>query len=77
MNYQQIKIICTNRARVFSNCATGGGDPSTDAGASAIDPNQHLAPVIGGGKTFNVVVVIGLAVAVILLSILVFKQFKK
>lgn len=77
MNYTTLKTLCRNRERIFCNSALGGGDPSTDAGAAGIDPNQYLVPVIGGTKTFNVIFIIGLSITVILLSILVFKQFKK
>lgn len=78
MNYYQFKALQRNRAFVFSNSATGGGDGSTDANAAAtVDPNNHLSPIIGGSKTFNIFVSVSLAVVVIALGYLVFKSIKK
>lgn len=79
LTYQQKKILCANRPRVFSNNATGGGDNTTDEGAANVDPNKSLAPVIGGSKTFNIVfyTLISIAAVIIVLQVLNIIQIKK
>lgn len=67
MTYRQKKIYCANRSLVFANNLTGGGDETTDPGAEKVDPNKSLAPIIGGSKTFNIVLLSVAAVAVVLL----------
>jgi len=76
MNYRTMKVICSNRGNVFSNSATGGGDPSTDT-APTVDPNQHLAPIIGGSAEFNTFIAVSVAIALLMLGLLVFKQYSK
>lgn len=76
MNYRTMKILCKNRSAVFSNSATGGGDASIDEGAENVNPNNHLSPIIGGSKTFNVFALIAVGLVIILLSILTVKQLK-
>jgi hypothetical protein len=75
MNYQTMKMLCAKRSLVFSNNSTGGGDATTDA--ATVDPNQYLEPIIGGSKTFNVVLLVSVLVAVCLLAFLTYKQLKK
>ncbi len=77
MNYRTMKIICSNRGNVFSNAATGTGGDTTQDAAVTVDPNQQLAPIIGGSKEFNTFVAVGVGIAVILLCLLVFKQYFK
>lgn len=77
MKYYEMKMICKKPSLVFANNLTGGGDPSTDADAHLVDPNNKLAPIIGGSKTFNVFVVVALSIAVVALIFLSYKQLKK
>lgn len=77
LTYRQMKIACNNRAFVFSNNATGGGDTSTDPGAENNDPNSYLAPVIGGGKIFNTIFLTLVCIALVIFIVAQTKNILK
>lgn len=53
---------------IYDNAATGGSDNTTDPGAATtVDPNDYLAPVIGGSKIMKILVTVALVLGIIYL----------
>ena len=69
MRYETFKFIMDNQKLfLYDNAATGGSDNTTDAGAAtSVNPNDYLAPVIGGSKFMRALVVIALLLGIIYL----------
>ena len=69
MRYETMQFILANKNRFrYNDMAGTGNDASTDPGASAIDPNNFLAPVIGGSKIMQVLAIVALVLVIIYLS---------
>lgn len=69
MRYETFKFIIDNQKLfVYDNAATTGSDNTTDPNAAAIiNPNDYLAPVVGGSKVIQILAVIALVLGIIYL----------
>jgi hypothetical protein len=69
MRYETFKFIMDNqRLFLYDNATTGGSDNSTDPGAATIvNPNDYLAPVIGGSKLMKLLFTVALVLGIIYL----------
>jgi hypothetical protein len=69
MRYETFKFIIDNKEKfVFDNATTGGTDTSTDPGASvAVNPNNYLAPIIGGSDLIKTLSIIALVLGIVYL----------
>jgi hypothetical protein len=76
MRYETFKFIMDNQKLfLYDNAGAGGSDSSTDAGAATlINPNDYLAPVIGGGQLMKILVMVALVLGIIYLIKLNLKQ---
>ena len=76
MRYETFKFIIDNKEKfLFDNAVTTGSDNTTDPNAAtAINPNDYLAPVVGGSKVIQVLAVIALVLGIIYLIKLNLKQ---
>ena len=70
MRYQTYKLILAReKNRSLYDCATSTGtDGTTDATAKTVDPNQYLAPLIGGSPVIRALVIVSLVLLIIYLS---------
>lgn len=76
MRYETFKFIIDNQKLfLYDNAATGGSDNTTDPGAAtSINPNDYLAPIIGGSKLMKLLVMVALVLGIIYLIKLNLKQ---
>lgn len=66
MHYETFKFIIANKNRLlYDNAATGGNDTTNDPGADKVNPNNYLAPVIGGANIVTLLCVVALIVGII------------
>lgn len=76
MKYETFKFIIDNKERFLYNDMAGtGSDNTTDANAATlVNPNDYLAPVVGGSKVIQVLATIALVLGIIYLIKLNLKQ---
>lgn len=76
MRYETFKFIIDNKEKfLFDNAGAGGSDNTVDPNAAKIvDPNDYLAPIIGGSKIMQALVTVALVLGIVYLIKLNLKQ---
>lgn len=76
MRYETFKFIIANKEKfLYDNAAAGGSDLSTDPNAAAtVNPNNFLAPVIGGSSIMQLLSIVALVLLIVYLIKLNFKN---